>query len=93
MVLLLAVGCSSIAHVVSRAHELVPNVCVCACVCVRARVCLAPAVLFGDVNPAARLPLTFPNVENEVGFTERQYPGLNNAEEAYYDEKLLVGYR
>lgn len=51
------------------------------------------SVLFGDVNPAARLPLTFPNVENEVGFTERQYPGLNNAEEAYYDEKLLVGYR
>ncbi|EGD72488.1 hypothetical protein PTSG_00514 [Salpingoeca rosetta] len=50
-------------------------------------------VLFGDENPAARLPLTFPNIDNEVGFTERQYPGLDNAAQAYYDEKLLVGYR
>eukprot|EP00049_Salpingoeca_infusionum_P023640 m.13209 g.13209 ORF g.13209 m.13209 type:complete len:698 (+) comp5915_c1_seq1:277-2370(+) len=50
-------------------------------------------VLFGDVNPSGRLPLTFPNVENEVGFTTRQYPGLNNAAQAYYDEGLFVGYR
>eukprot|EP00043_Microstomoeca_roanoka_P013291 m.130236 g.130236 ORF g.130236 m.130236 type:complete len:782 (+) comp15716_c2_seq1:3-2348(+) len=50
-------------------------------------------VLFGDINPAARLPLTFPNIDNEIGFTEREYPGLDNAAEAYYDEKLLVGYR
>lgn len=50
-------------------------------------------VLFGDVNPSGRLPLTFPNVENEIGFTERQYPGLDDASEAYYDEQLLVGYR
>ena len=50
-------------------------------------------VLFGDVNPSGRLPLTMPNVENEIGFTERQWPGLDDAAQAYYDEKLLVGYR
>eukprot|EP00055_Hartaetosiga_balthica_P011579 m.53075 g.53075 ORF g.53075 m.53075 type:complete len:739 (-) comp7652_c0_seq1:124-2340(-) len=53
----------------------------------------ATEVLFGDVNPSAKLPLTFPNIENEVGFTVRQYPGLDNAAQAYYDEELLVGYR
>jgi beta-glucosidase len=36
---------------------------------------------------------TMPNVENEQGFTQRQWPGLNNAAVAYYDEKLLFGYR
>lgn len=33
-------------------------------------------VLFGDVNPSGKLPLTFPNIENEVGFKDYQYPGL-----------------
>lgn len=32
-------------------------------------------VLFGDTNPTARLPITYPNKENEVGFTQDQYPG------------------
>ncbi|EDQ89527.1 uncharacterized protein MONBRDRAFT_32335 [Monosiga brevicollis MX1] len=50
-------------------------------------------VIFGEVNPSGRLPLTFPNVENEIGMTTRQYPGLDNGLEAYYDEALLVGYR
>ena len=31
-------------------------------------------VLFGDVNPSARLPVTMPNIENEVNFTQSQYP-------------------
>ena len=53
----------------------------------------AADVLFGDVNPAARLPLTMPNFENEINFTTAQWPGLNNGEDAYYSEKLLVGYR
>jgi len=53
----------------------------------------AADVLFGTVNPSGKLPLTMPNVENEVGFTERQYPGLDDAAEAYYDERLLIGYR
>jgi beta-glucosidase len=49
------------------------------------------SVLFGDVNPSGRLPLTFPNVENEVNFTTSQWPGVNG--KATYTEKLLVGYR
>jgi beta-glucosidase len=34
------------------------------------------AVLTGDVNPSGRLPVTIPNVENEVAFTEEMYPGV-----------------
>jgi len=48
-------------------------------------------VLFGAVNPSGKLPVTFPNKDNEVGFTTQQYPGVNN--EADYTEKLNVGYR
>ena len=57
-------------------------------------------VLFGDVNPSGRLPLTFPNVENERQFTVEQYPGtpveragISQGLESYYTEKLLVGYK
>jgi len=53
-------------------------------------------VLFGAVNPSARLPLTFPNQENETAFSPAQYPGLpdpKNPTYAVYSEKLLVGYR
>jgi beta-glucosidase len=49
------------------------------------------SVLFGDVNPSGRLPLTFPNIENEVNFTTSQWPGVNGR--ATYTEKLLIGYR
>jgi len=48
-------------------------------------------VLFGDVNPSGKLPVTFPNKENEVGFKPDEYPGVNSEE--YYREKLNVGYR
>jgi len=48
-------------------------------------------VLFGDVNPGGKLPMTFPNVENEVGFKADEYPGVNLVE--YYREQLNVGYR
>jgi len=48
-------------------------------------------VLFGDVNPSGKLPVTFPNVENEVGFKPDEYPGVNLQE--YYREQLNVGYR
>jgi beta-glucosidase len=48
-------------------------------------------VLYGDVNPSAKLPLTMPNAENEVGFTPDQYPGVNLT--ASYTEKLFIGYR
>ena len=81
-------------------------------------------VLFGDVNPAGKMPHTLPNVANEMRMTQRQYPGIPPANasaacqdkptamlpsglnpaggtgfapceptRAYYDEKLLVGYR
>lgn len=48
-------------------------------------------VLFGDVNPGAKLPLTFPSVENETGFADDQWPGVNRT--ANYTEALEVGYR
>jgi len=48
-------------------------------------------VLFGDVNPSGKLPVTFPNVENEVGFKQDEYPGVNL--QTYYREELNVGYR
>ena len=54
------------------------------------------AVLWGDVNPSARLPLTFPNIDNEIGFTQEQYPGVGpNATHltSTYSERLQIGYR
>lgn len=52
-------------------------------------------VLFGAVDPGGRTPLTFPNIENEVNFTQAQYPGLpaSNPVNAYYTEMLEIGYR
>ena len=45
--------------------------------------------------PRGRLPLTFPNKENEVGFTKKQWPGVleGTTYASYYTEKLEVGYR
>jgi beta-glucosidase len=48
-------------------------------------------VLLGHVNPSGRLPLTFPNIENEVNFTKSMWPGVDRT--ATYSEKLNVGYR
>ena len=48
-------------------------------------------VLFGAVNPSAKLPLTMPNVENEVQFTESDYPGVDKV--ATYSEGMLIDYR
>jgi len=48
-------------------------------------------VIFGAVNPSGKLPVTFPNKDNEVGFTQQQYPGVNL--HANYSEKLQIGYR
>ncbi len=49
-------------------------------------------LLFGDVNPSGKLPLTFPKTESDVpASTPEQYPGVNG--NADYSEKLLVGYR
>jgi len=48
-------------------------------------------VLFGEVNPSAKLPLTMPNIENEVQFTESEYPGVDKV--ATYSEGMLIDYR
>lgn len=50
-------------------------------------------VLFGKVNPSARLPVTMPNKDNEIAFTKDEYPGSGFPPEAAYDEQLLIGYR
>ncbi|KAH3744391.1 glycoside hydrolase superfamily [Pelomyxa schiedti] len=50
------------------------------------------AVLFGDVNPSGRLPVTFPIADAQTPLqTPEQYPGVNLVET--YTEQLLVGYR
>ena len=49
-------------------------------------------LLWGSVNPSGRLPLTFPNSENEINMSPRQWPGVNETV-SYYSEKLEVGYR
>lgn len=48
-------------------------------------------VLFGDVNAAAKLPITFPKTENEMEFNQSQWPGTNGI--SVYSERLNVGYR
>lgn len=52
-------------------------------------------VLFGRVNPSAKLTFTIPNRENEQNFTTAQWPGLPSKNPVYaeYSEGLLVGYR
>lgn len=48
-------------------------------------------VLFGETNPSAKLPITFPSAENDINMTQSQWPGVNG--ESRYSEGLLVGYR
>lgn len=49
-------------------------------------------LLFGKSNFSGKLPMTFPQKENEVpAHTPEQYPGVNGV--ATYSEKLQVGYR
>jgi beta-glucosidase len=50
------------------------------------------AILFGDVDPAGKLPLTFPRTASEIPTsTCEQWPGING--KSVYSEKLEVGYR
>ncbi|HKT10394.1 MAG TPA: glycoside hydrolase family 3 C-terminal domain-containing protein [Terriglobia bacterium] len=50
------------------------------------------ALLFGDVNPAGKLPLTFPRTADKIPTsTRQQWPGVNG--KSIYSEKLNVGYR
>ncbi len=53
-------------------------------------------VLFGDVNPSGKLPLTFPkqlkdSPAHSTG-DRRNYPGDDN-KRVFYDEEIYVGYR
>ena len=63
------------------------------------RLAVGPAlgdIVFGNVSPQAKLPVTMPNVENEQGMTTEQYPGVKTGEfelEATYTEGQIVGYR
>ncbi len=53
-------------------------------------------VLFGDVPPQGKLPVTFPIGENDLQMTPQQYPGVpgNGFErESNYTEGLLIGHR
>ena len=53
-------------------------------------------VLFGEVNPSGRLPLTFPRkLEDSPAHSTgnpRNYPG-DEEKKVYYDEGIFVGYR
>lgn len=50
------------------------------------------SILFGDVNPSGRLPITIPRSEDQNSLnTKEQYPGVNK--QVDYKEQLLVGYR
>jgi beta-glucosidase len=50
------------------------------------------AILFGDVNPSGRLPMTFPVDEQQGPATKAdEYPG--DGKNANYSEGVLVGYR
>jgi beta-glucosidase len=52
----------------------------------------AADVLFGDVDPAGRLPITFPkSLADTPASTPAQYPGINGV--ARYSEGVFVGYR
>ncbi len=50
------------------------------------------AVLFGDVNPSGKLPLTFPKrLADLPANTPEQYPGVDGV--VHYSEGIFVGYR
>ncbi len=49
-------------------------------------------IIFGDVNPSGKLPITFPKIlsDSPAHASVRTYPGGKNV---YYDERIYVGYR
>ncbi|MBB3188297.1 beta-glucosidase [Microbacter margulisiae] len=50
------------------------------------------SVLFGEVNPSGKLPITFPQKDSDLPTqTVEQYPGVNGT--VHYSEGILVGYR
>jgi len=56
----------------------------------------AAALLFGDVNPSGKLPITFPKSMKQTPLrSAQQYPGvtIQGVPHSRYTERLLVGYR
>ena len=50
------------------------------------------AILYGDVNPSAKLPLTFPRNAAQIPTAKKdQWPGVDG--HSLYSERLNVGYR
>ncbi len=50
------------------------------------------AVLFGDVNPSGKLPMTFPrHLQDLSANTPESYPGVNDT--VTYSDDIFVGYR
>lgn len=52
-------------------------------------------VLFGDVNPSGKLPITFPNLlsDSPAHNSQRSYPGDLDELKVSYDEGIYIGYR
>lgn len=49
-------------------------------------------ILFGEVNPSGKLPMTFPKkLEDSPAHKFGDFPGVNNV--AHYKEDIFVGYR
>ena len=49
-------------------------------------------VLFGNINPSGKLPITFPRTREDTGVaTAGQYPGVNGR--GAYSEGVFIGYR
>ncbi len=50
-------------------------------------------ILFGDVNPSGKLPVTFPKQLHDIPAhkSRRTYPGKDKA--VHYDEDIFIGYR
>ncbi len=49
-------------------------------------------VLFGDVNPSGRLPISFPKADADLStYTPEQFPGVNQVQR--FSEGLRTGYR
>lgn len=49
------------------------------------------AVLYGDIDPAGRLPVTFAPADTYPTTSTRRFPGVDGS--AVYDEGVMVGYR
>jgi beta-glucosidase len=49
-------------------------------------------ILFGNVNPSGKLPITFPRTREDIGVVSaEQYPGTNG--KGLYSEGVFIGYR